>query len=363
MKKIYIIFFGLVVVVLLLWLWLRDRQPAHGMNQVASEQVPPSASAKSAVAELVVTKDDLAKTPWNGTDEHKRVRIAEVRDIVKGANQPVEFYGIVLDQDGVPLPDVKIRMNLTRTEEPLPGAARDVLDYIDLTTDGDGGFSVSNRKGSLLAVESMVKIGYEASYLGNRAYWYAPPVKNMLFKSDRKSPEIFHMWKLAGAEHLLHKCISARIPYDGRVANFDIITGQEVTTGGDIRVTLIRTPTQIKRGQDRYDWIATIEAVDGGVMTSSDEFMYRAPQEGYESKITISASAQDLKWSSEKAISFYLKSRGLYARVKAEFMTDSERPTTGFNVDTYLNPTGSRNLEYDPLQNVAKPSSAAQLRP
>ena len=84
--------------------------------------------------------------------------------------------------------------------------------------------------------------------------------------------------------------------------------------------------------------------------------MYRAPESGYEPKLTISVSAKDLKWSADKTVSFYLKSRGTYARVQAKFMTDSEKPTTGFDIGAYINPKAeSRNLEYDPLQNLAKP--------
>jgi hypothetical protein len=164
------------------------------------------------------------------------------------------------------------------------------------------------------------------------------------------------MWKLAGAEILLRKGIGTRIPYDGRSVIFDLQAEREVRSGGDIKVTLLRTPLQIKRGQDKYDWTATIEAVDGGVIVSTDEFMYRAPESGYESRLTISVSAKDPKWSADKEVSFYLKSRGTYARVQAKFMTDSEKPTTGFDVEAYINPkVGSRNLEYDSLQGVAKP--------
>ena len=83
--------------------------------------------------------------------------------------------------------------------------------------------------------------------------------------------------------------------------------------------------------------------------------MYRAPESGYETKLTIGASANDAKWSTSKSVSFYLKSRGKYARVTADFTTDYDKPKTGFRVTAYINPSGSRNLEYDPLQNVAKP--------
>ena len=350
-KRLYIIVVLVALALMLWWLWLRREQPA-----IATSQTETPSQAISGATGTMITTEDLAKTPWQGTEDYKRSRIAEVRDVIKGANQPISFYGKVVDQDNIPLQGVKVRLNVTHTQEPLPGASRDVIKYLNLTTDDQGLFGVGNDKGSLLMVESLTKAGYKAPYVGNRPFWFAPPMANMIYTSDRQKPEIFCMWKLAGAERLLDKGIGTGIPYDGTSVIFDLKTERKVTSGGDVKVTLLRTPLQISRGQKNYDWTATIEAVDGGVIVSTDEFMYRAPESGYEPKLTISMSAQDPKWTANKEVSFYLKSRGLYARVQAKFMTDSDRSDTGFRISAYINPkAGSRNLEYDPLQNVAKP--------
>ena len=355
-KRIYIIVI-LVAVALVsgLWLWPRYKQPVTVTNQAAPPVKAPSPAAPVA-AVATVTLEDLAKTPWTGTDEQKRARISEVREIAQQANQPVSFWAQVIDQDNAPLPGVRVKLSLKHTRELLPGATQDVFDYIELTTDAQGMFSLTDRRGSLLGVEEMKKAGYKAGNVSGRPFWYAPPMLNMLYTPDKQKPEIFRMWKIAGAERLLNKGIGTRIPYDGRTVIFDLQTEREVKSGGDIKVTLLRTPLQVIRGQQKYDWTGIIEAVDGGVIVSTDEFMYRAPESGYEPKLTISVSAQDAKWSSDKEVSFYLKSRGTYARVQAKFMTDSDKPMTGFRVSAYINPkSGSRNLEYDPLQNVVKP--------
>ncbi|MEN9840907.1 MAG: hypothetical protein RL376_707 [Verrucomicrobiota bacterium] len=351
-KKIYIIAVLVVAMFSVLWLWPRNEQPAPATSQATPPKTPPAASV---AAGATVTPEDLAKTPWTGTDEQKRGRILEVREIVQQANQPISFYGQVIDQDNAPLPGVKVRFSVKYTQSLIPGTARDVFDYVDQITDAQGLFSLTGKKGALLSVETMQKEGYEAGNVSGRPYWYAPPISSMRFTPNEKQPEIFRMWKLAGAEPLLYKGIGTGIPYDGSTVIFDLQTGREVKSGGDIKVTLLRTPLQIKP-QEKYDWTATIEAVDGGVIVSTDELMYRAPESGYETKLTIGASANDAKWSTSKSVSFYLKSRGLYARVQAKFMTDSYRSDTGFRISAYINPkAGSRNLEYDPLQNVAKP--------
>lgn len=355
-KRIYL---SLGVIALLLallwWFWPRQAMPSAAREQPAkpaTAAAPASSPTPGTPQKDGITAEDLARIPGPGTDEQKRARILEVRQIMNQANQPVNFWGKVIDQDNAPLPGVKVKVSVKHTRELLPGATRDVFDYLDLVTDAEGLFNVTDRKGSLLGIEEMKKDGYESPNTGGRAYWYAPPVVTMQYTPDRSKPEVFKMWKKSGAEKLVHKSPGVSIPYDGTPVNFDLLNGREVPSGGDVSVILVRTPRDIQAGQ-KYDWTATIEAVDGGVIASTDEFMYRAPESGYEPKLTISVSAQDPKWSAQRTVAFYLKSHGRYSRVKARFTTDYDRPKTGFGIEAYTNPTGSRNLEYDPMQDVA----------
>lgn len=346
MKKTYIIA-GLVLALILAWLLLR-RPAAKQSVAAAIDQkniVEPSPSAVSSKA--------LVNTPVTGPSGYAAKRIEQVRGAMNDANQSISFYGKVIDQDGAPLPDVKVTLGVRRTSEILPGVTTDNSDRFILSTDQNGLFRLTNEKGALLGVKALEKAGYETSPKSMRYFWYYEN-EDKKYSPNADSPEVFRMWRLAGAETLLRKGIGTRIHYDGRTVIFDLQAEREVRSGGDIKVTLLRTPIQIRRGQDEYDWMATIEAMDGGVIISNDEFMYRAPESGYQSKLTILVSAQDPKWSSDQEVSFYLKSRGMYARVRAKFMTDSEKPTTGFDIEAYINPApGHRNLEYNALQGVA----------
>jgi hypothetical protein len=354
MKKKYYVYLGLVIVLILIWLIWHRFASSYAVVQVTTPEAS-RVPAAPAISDNGVTPEDMAQTPWKGTDAEKQRIISDIRDSMQKANQPIKFYGLVLDQDNVPLPKVKVRLNVKHTQEILPGATRDVMEYLDLITDEQGRFAITDKKGALLAVDTLEKTGYEAPYVGNRAFWYFAPVPNLKYYPDQAKPEIFRMWKLQGAEKLLDAGIGTRIPYDGSTVYFDLQKSRQVPAGGDIKVTLLRTPLQIKRGQEKYDWTATIEAIDGGLIVSSDEFMYQAPETGYKSSLTISVSAKDAKWSSDQHVFFYLKSRGMYARVQAEFMTDSDKPMTGFEVSAYINPSGSRNLEYDPLNRATAP--------
>lgn len=172
------------------------------------------------------------------------------------------------------------------------------FDYPVVSTDAWGRFAIADAKGALLSVQSLEKPGYEASKEGlNQAYWYWRSPE-MTFTRDREKPEVFHMWKKAGAERLVRKAISSGLRCDGTPSIFDLIAGQ-VPGNGDLRVMLVRNPRQIAYGQRNYEWTLTVEALNGGIIESSDEQMYFVPAEGYQSKLVIHMSANDAKWTDE----------------------------------------------------------------
>jgi len=94
--------------------------------------------------------------------------------------------------------------------------------------------------------------------------------------------------------------------------------------------------------------------LNGGLIESSDEQMYRAPAEGYKPTLTIDMPADSANWTDEKTINVYLRLHNgeLYGRAELKALVGSNREATPFYITSYVNPSGSRNLEYDPLQNI-----------
>lgn len=339
----------LVIVVALVgivwWLW-PDR---HTAPVVASSTPTPAAKPPSAS----VSSEDLQNTPVEGSPSAVRNRIAQVRAAIKSSNQPIRFYGKVVDQDGADLPGVIVGLSVRQAAETVPGVSTSNTENLTVVTDGSGRFSLSDTRGSLLSVKSLTKEGYASHPDARRYYWYQEREEKK-FRPDPSSPEIFRMWKLQGVEPLIHKAMGIEIPYDGTPIQFDIFHGRQVVNGGDLRFQLKRTPLLIERSQTNYEWTATIEATDGGILLSQDEFMYRAPENGYGRSVTIHVPADDPHWSASKRVRFYFKIRGQYGRAVAEFVTNFDRPQTGFGLEVFINPAGSRNLEFDPLQGVGR---------
>jgi hypothetical protein len=342
----------LIVVLVLLFLLWRLPQP---------QSVPPVGKAAPAAEPTSQQSADetkmtaAAKMP-TATPGAKPDKLEFLRDLAQKSNRPIRFYGKVIDQDENPIPGVKVTLGIRTAKEPVAGLVGDVFDYPVVTTDAQGRFSITDAKGALLTVKSLEKPGYEASIKTiNKTYWYWRD-PSQVFTPDPEAPEVFRMWKKEGAEKLVLQDRMTRIPYNGSAVTFDLLSGRQSATGGDLRVTLMRKPEQIQWGQRNYEWTATIEVPQGGLIVSGDEQMFRAPDEGYQTKGTIHVAADDPDWSDTKDVSVYLKLRDgkYFGRADLEFMVGSDREGTPFKIRSAVNPSGSRNLEYDPTQDLVK---------
>ena len=163
------------------------------------------------------------------------------------------------------------------------------------------------------------------------------------------------MWKRQGADRLVIQDQDIRIRYDGSPQLLDLMEGKLAKEPpADLRLSLLRTPLERKFGRrEKYDWTARVEVLDGGLIESGDEFMFMAPETDYVQALELKQQANDPEWTPNKKVNFYLRSRGKYGRVTLEFRTGSDQPTTGLTFRSAINPTGSRNLEYDERQSVS----------
>lgn len=337
----------IVVLVLLLLSWLLRARRAPSIGEATPAQ---EATSQESADTTTPASPSVPPTPASTPDKGEFFR-----DIAQKSNRPIQFYGKVIDQDENPIPDVKVTLGI-RTTKLIAGLTGDAFDYPVVTTDAQGRFTITDAKGALLTVKALEKEGYEPSIKKiNQAYWYWRD-PSQVFTPNPDAPEVFRMWRKEGAEYLVVKGVSKRIPYDGTATSFDLLTGK-ATASGDLRITLLRDPQQIKRGQRNYEWTAIIEVPQGGLILSEDEQMFRAPEQGYQPKLGIHVAANSPGWSDMKDIAVYLKLRDgkYYGRATLSLMVGSDNPEgTPFNMRSAVNPSGSRNLEYDSAQNITK---------
>ena len=243
-------------------------------------------------------------------------------------NQAQDFYGRVIDQYG----------------EPVAGA--DVIGQTSLgmgrgrscktQTDGDGLFQFTGIRGASLGVMPK-KEGFqiEGHGLGLKG-------KN----GPETSPDhraVYTMWKLKGPEPMWHSEVANRkLQSDGRMYTIDFLKSQ-ITEGtnaaGDMLIQMQR-PAQVKP-REKYDWALTMTAIRGGfIEVTNDDYLNEAPEGGYQPEFKLNAQK-----------TFYLKSRNgqVYGHFSFKELSPDYRGRgpAAIQIEYYVNPAGSRNLEFD----------------
>jgi hypothetical protein len=156
------------------------------------------------------------------------------------------------------------------------------------------------------------------------------------------------MWKKGPTERLIVGSKFYGIAPDGRAYTIDFLQQkkmEEANSTGDIIVRIHRPATIPLR--TKYDWSYSIEAINGGILHTDDEFVYLAPESGYQPKYELTMSVTNAHWQGGvRGEQFYLKSRNgqVYGSIVVEVIPDY-RDKSVFNVQYHINPSGSRNLE------------------
>ncbi len=263
---------------------------------------------------------------------------------VEDKNSPIEFYGKVVDQNGAPISGVKVNASARQWYVRAPGTFDAGAHFIPIEreTRADGRFDIRGMRADGFDLKSIAKEGYDSS--PKTTHSFGPN------SGGFENPVLFKMWKRGASAQLISQDIDTRIPYDATPVVFDLLTGQQVaesSTAGDLRVSLVRNPLNLSSSYSRaFEWHATIEALNGGLVRSDDDFMNVAPESGYQPRIQIDMPADATNWVNIYDISF-LPARGgnVYSRVKLEFRVDSAKPQTGFTITSAANSSGSRNLQ------------------
>lgn len=82
------------------------------------------------------------------------------------------------------------------------------------------------------------------------------------------------------------------------------------------------------------------------MIRSDPELSFEAPESGYSSTVEVNMSHASTRWQRDSDEQYWLKLRnGTFARMRFRITTGGAHFAT---IMAYLNPSGSRNLEFDP---------------
>lgn len=270
-------------------------------------------------------------------------RAIKTKAIMDSKNVEIRFFGKVVDQDDAPLAGVTIKAGvrewtLKNLFEPV-GARH----YQTQVTGPDGLFTFNSLRGDVLDIEQMHKDGYVATTRQKRGFSYGPMRHH--FVPNPLDPVVYRMWKTNGAVRMYRVSFSGVLPQDGTIVPFDLVRSKRATQAGfdtDVRVALQHFAPPEQRGfSPRFPWRFTIEVPDGGLIESRDEFMYLAPESGYQSRWVAEFAKDDPGWNVRREVEFYLRNRAgqQHGWLKVKLKVDPGG-NGYFSIDGFLNPTG-----------------------
>ena len=177
------------------------------------------------------------------------------------------------------------------------------------------------------------------------------------FEHERSPAHLDSARESAAGEgsHTQNRIGSASIKYcvrfskNGQPTTVNLLTGEE-SNDGQFQV---RVWAEDRDQRGRYDWKVSLKAIQGGFVESPEEFPSEAPPSGYDSSLEFSALASSPEWRAalEKHFYFVVGSPPQYGRMRFS----AKIYGGGYFLDYFINPTGDRNLVYDPLRDVDLP--------
>ncbi len=299
------------------------------------------ATAASAASQSIPGTPPAITTPASPKPSAANsIGIAEVTaKFVEGKNVPVEFYGLVIDQNSNALAGVDVKVTVQQLTAPNPAAMELGANEVpfERITGPDGRFEINGLKGDSLDLASIQKDGYEVE-----------PTKRGFGPSSGslEQPVVFKMWSTNVHEQLITGGKSFHIEPDGRPYVIDLAKGTIAESGdGDLKVW-VKRPEQITYGK-RYDWSCEMDVLNGGLLAAADSSMYLAPADGYTPSFQFEQKVGS-GWgdsTGEKRFYVRLNNGQVYGRITVELFAYYNDQIPGMVRLSYaINPSGSAIL-------------------
>jgi len=274
----------------------------------------------------------------------RRTQIAAEKKIWDaGLATPIRFYGKVVDEKGIPISEANVHVSMH--DHLLEGYSKK-----ELLSDKDGLFTVSGHGLGLGVMVS--KGGYYHLKESDGTFGYAEGAGTGAPHPDPSNPAIFVLRKMGTAAPLVRVKGDFRIPKNGTPVLVDLGTGR--ATGGSNQAIKVECWTNDQKVTNPnlnipYDWRCQLTVPGGGVVKREGQFDFVAPEGGYQPVDEIDMPASlGTKWRSQVTRDYFVKlGNGEFARLNFMMTAGGDH---FFSITSYLNPSGSKNLEYDPAK-------------
>jgi len=297
----------------------------------------------------VLAREAIAET--KDAEYEKGVKIANLlHDQLTKADVPITFYGKVVDQNKDPVEGVVIEGKATYYN----GVKS--LDYMQkgknpyeytpfsVVTDSDGRFVIEGIKG-----RSMRFILKKENYQSNQNrfnYTYDPLEKNLKHEPNIDKPVVFTMWKSVNVklEGLIkERRVRIRVKRD-QYSYVKMLPRPVQATDKEFDFKVKISSKDL--GEKSEEWTLLLESNTGFFAITDDDFLYEAPEAGYQNKIELPISPNRRMPTQRYKFKLYYKDGdGIFYASLDCTITKSSDGDSIFYFNAVVNPNSSRILQ------------------
>ncbi len=362
---------AVLLLALILTFLLRSRTQDHNLNPQSKPPVSPTMSGSSpnssaaqlshedkvALLNVPVANELQAAMLWSNAFPEKAVRYAAA---VRGANAPIHFFGLCLDQDGKPLAGVKIKLGVRQWKGFSPIDLRGEEHKFERISDANGRFELSGTIGDVAGIDEAFKAGYTWIPGGTVSRNFYRPRESLPSLAE---PVVLQFWKKLPAQPMFAAAppLRQKVRCDGTPSLYDLKSGLVAAQRTDATVQFLmeRDPQVLNASTTkRPSWSLTVEIPGGAVQLASTNMPFVAPAEGYLGRAVFGFDAADAGWSPRTNTTIYYRTgTGMYGRLEFDITATTDGSVAALNWNSFLNPSGSRVLEHDPAKQLKAPAS------
>lgn len=266
---------------------------------------------------------------------------------------PITVYGRVLDQEENPVPEAAIEMSWHTVKLGL-GWGEDIVKSEWINSNKDGSFKWTVVKGFSPSIRQLRKMGYE--FIPSMSAYFDPMTGGDLIigSTTKEKPLLLYLRKKGETTFLLKRdTMRLEMKLGGDVARFaDILPGPDqseldMRAAGKMQGNRqIGFGAKVEYATNDIAYRLTFVAPEGGAVLLSDKILYEAPEQGYQTNVTVTISAKGNEkrlFLVKKPMWLFIKTAEptVYARLDVDF--DAVTPSIRFKAT--INPYGERNFE------------------
>lgn len=229
------------------------------------------------------------------------VTMKSVDPILALMQAPLEFHGVVLDQNNDPVNSARVEASV------LDNAPQGTS--IIITADDHGRFSIKS-KGSSIYIRVSKSGYYHVDKNGplkssSQGFDFGVDNGRGVYQPNVNSPVVFHLRKAGKPVFLNNLRGQSKVPRDGGLITLSLSKTSKASL--QIKCLTLEDPKQLPNAP--YDWRCEIAVAGGGIQEAMDEHTFLAPEEGYaESFVIDMPKTLDRKlWNSRARKNFWLR--------------------------------------------------------